>query len=51
VYIQGAQTIPAVLPNTSGAALTMVTVITLAIGIAVIATTIARQVAKKRYNA
>lgn len=52
MYVLGESTnVPPVLPNTSGSILTVVAVITLAIGAAVIITTVARQLAKKHYNA
>ena len=50
-YIQGAGNTAPVLPNTSGDVMTIVAVITLAIGVAIVATTVARQLAKNHYNA
>jgi hypothetical protein len=52
VYVlNNATNVPPVLPNTSGSILTVITVITLVIGAAIIVTTIARQIAKKHYSA
>lgn len=52
VYVlNNATNVPPVLPNTSGSILTVIAVVTLAIGVAIIVTTIARQVAKKHYSA
>ncbi|HET9411895.1 MAG TPA: hypothetical protein VFO38_03545 [Candidatus Saccharimonadales bacterium] len=52
MYVLGNSTsVPPVLPDTSGSILAVVTVITLAIGAAVIITTAARQIAKKHYSA
>jgi hypothetical protein len=50
-YIQGVSTNPTVLPNTSGEVISIVAVITLAIGVAIVATTVARLLAKKYYSA
>ncbi|HSE61800.1 MAG TPA: hypothetical protein VLA88_05920 [Candidatus Saccharimonadales bacterium] len=50
-YIQGGMGGAPVLPNTSGDVISIVAVITLAIGVAIVATTVARQLAKKHYQA
>lgn len=53
MYTQGLRTeVPSVLPNTaSGEMVAVVTVITLAVAAAIVVTTVARQLAKKHYNA
>jgi hypothetical protein len=53
VYVKAVETnVPSVLPNTaSGEMVAVVTVITLAVAAAIVVTTVARQLAKKHYNA
>jgi hypothetical protein len=52
VYILSAQNIPPVLPNTgAGEVFAVVSMVTVAIAAVVVLSTVARQVAKKHYNA
>jgi hypothetical protein len=52
VYILSAQNVPPVLPNTgAGEVFAVVSLVTVAIAALVVLSTVARQVAKKHYNA